>query len=384
MNKKPLTILFDANPMVNGNKSGVGYYTHSLIQALADNYPDHIKLVGHYFSFLGKKDHLALPRAKNIQYVRSRLIPGKVLSITRRLGFQPPLEIFFKRTGDTAIFTNYFSLPSIFKIPRMVVLHDLCYIEAPQFVSKKNREFIKRFVPHAVKTASRIITISDATKRAIKKYYSVPDDKFVITPIPPIVKHPDRGYDLAGIGVKGTYILFVGTLEPRKNILGLVQAYEQLLPALRDEYQLVLAGGVGWYMEETQEYIAGLKKQGLQIITPGYISDDAKAALYEHANLFVLPSHYEGFGMPILEAMDYGIPTAVSDIEVFHEVAGSASLYFDKDSPASIAKAMAKVLGSPDLQKELVAKGHERLKSYNWQDIAQSVYENIKQICGRP
>ncbi|HUP26104.1 MAG TPA: glycosyltransferase family 1 protein, partial [Candidatus Limnocylindrales bacterium] len=217
----------------------------------------------------------------------------------------------------------------------------------------------------------------------IKKYYSVPEEKFVMTPIPPIPKGSGRGFNLADIGVKGKYILFVGTLEPRKNVLNLVKAYEQLPSVQRDNYQLVLVGGTGWYMEETMEYISRLQDKGIAIITPGYISNEAKAALYEHASLFVLPSHYEGFGMPILEAMDYGIPTAVSDIEVFHEVAGNASLYFDKDSPASIAGAMARVLTNPALQKELVAKGRERLQAYSWQKVAQSVYESIRQICDR-
>lgn len=377
---KRITVLFDANPLVNGNKSGVGYYTQGLIKALADTYPEDIQLIGHYFSFLGRKDNLPLPTAANIKYVRSRLIPGKILSITRVLGFQPPLELFFKRSGDVALFASFVSLPSLIKIPKLVVIHDLCFLEKPEYVPVKNRLFLQRFVPRSVRSAAAVITVSDATKQAVQKHYKTAQDKLIVTPIPPSAKDKSDGFNLSDIGIKDKFILFVGTLEPRKNVINLVKAYEQLPDNIRQKYQLVLAGGVGWYIQETRAYIARLQEQGIGIVTPGYVSQECRAALYEHASLFVLPSHYEGFGMPILEAMNYGVPTAVSNLPVFHEVAGDASAYFDKDDPADIAKILSSLLSDQQRSKDLAAKGEAQLKAYSWPAVAKSVYEKIREI----
>lgn len=377
---KKLTVLFDANPLVNGNKSGVGYYSFYLISALAKNYPNDVQLIGHYFSFLGRKDKAALPQADNITYKKSRLIPGKIISVCRALGFQPPLELFFRRRGDAALFTNFVCLPSIFKTPRLTAVHDLCYIDLPDYVSEKNRNFLIKFVPKALKMSSKIITISKFTKKMVQKNYGTPESKFLLTPIPPAEKLPSNGFDLSSIGVDGKFMLLISTLEPRKNVINLAKAYEKLSQQQRDEYSLVLAGGMGWYMEETMSYIQALQKRGYKIITPGYISDDCRAALYENASLFVMPSHYEGFGMPILEAMSYGVPTAVSDISVFHEVAKDASVYFDKDDVGSMARVIGNVLDDKDLQKELISKGRQHLKSYDWEIVATDLYNSIVDV----
>lgn len=377
---KKIKILFDANPIVNGNKSGIGYYTQQLIQSLADNYPQDIVLVGHYFNVLGRK-RPSLPEAPNIHYVQSKIMPGKILSLTRKLGFQLPLELFFKQRGDVALFTNYVCLPSIFKIPRAIVVHDLAYLETPQYVSAKNRNFLQRFVPRSLQAAKLVMTVSQTTLDAVLHHYSVNPDRFLITPIPPIALTSPTGNNLERLGITKKFILFVGTLEPRKNILNLVKAYEALPQEIRNTYSLVLAGGTGWYIEETLGYIKTSQANGHDIITPGYIYEDTKAELYQKASLFVLPSFYEGFGMPILEAMNFDLPVALSDIAIFHEVAGPAAVYYDPNKPDNIAQRIAALLTDTAQQQKLVKAGRQKLKEYDWQKIAQSVYAEFKRIC---
>lgn len=381
MKNKPLTILFDANPLVNGKKTGIGYYTHGLIQALADTYPNDLQLVGHYFNFLGSKDGSELPKAPNITYKQSRLLPGKLISITRRFGFQPPLEIFFRQRGDVALFANFFCLPSIFRIPRVVAIHDLCYVDVPQYVAEKNRKFLTQFVPDSIKRSKKIITISDSTKRSIMKHYGVPEDRFIITPIPPTARPKHIETNLTKLGINKKFILFVSTLEPRKNVINLVKAYELLPQKLKENYQLVLAGGIGWYMEETMAYVNKLQSSGGQIVITGYVSDEERAGLYSNASLFAFASHYEGFGMPILEAMDYGLPTAVSDIPVFHEISGNnGSIYFNKDNPESIAAAISEVLSNPKKRQILSSNGSKIVKAYRWENVAKTVHAALLSI----
>lgn len=380
MHRKKIRILIDVNPVVQSNRSGVGYYTLGLVQAIADLYPDDVELIGHYFSFLGKKDRMNLPSAANIKYKRSRIIPEKILSITRRFGFQLPIELLFKGRGDYALFTNFVSLPSLTNIPTIVAVHDLCFEEIPDYVAEKNRNFLKCFVPKSIEKSWRVITISDSTKQAIQKHYAIDNKKIIVTPIPPPVDLPKGNKALLKeLGVEKDYLLFVSTLEPRKNVIQLVEAYVQLPPSIRDTHQLVLAGAPGWYMEDTMSRIKELQDQGLGIILAGYVSDETRAALYAHTKLFVFPSHYEGFGMPILEAMSYKVPTAISDIPVFHEVAGNASIYFDKDSPDSIAQAITKVLSDQQLAKRLVANGQRNLQRYSWEDVAKIVYDSLRE-----
>jgi glycosyltransferase involved in cell wall biosynthesis len=133
-------------------------------------------------------------------------------------------------------------------------------------------------------------------------------------------------------------------------------------------------------MEETLDYIKDLQAKGHKIILTGYVSDDEKTTLYEQAELFVMPSHYEGFGMPVLEAMAYGLPTVISDISVFREVAGDASMYFDKDDPSSIARAVQRLLEDPAMQRTLKKKSLETAAQYDWKLVVQDVYERLARI----
>ncbi len=377
MKNRKLKILFDANPLVNGSKSGVGYYTYSLIKSLADDYPEDIELVGHYFNFLSRKKNLDLPSAKNISYRQSKLLPGKVLSISRKFGDFLPLEFFFKQSADAVIFSNFVNLPSVLNIPSILVIHDLCYEEVPEYVSEKNRLYLQKNVPRSIKRSDLVVTISEESKKKIIQFYKTPKEKIIITTIPPFTP---SGLKKAEKPYKKDFILFISTLEPRKNVVNLVKAYESSDSDIRDNYSLVLAGGMGWYMEEDMKYISDLQSKGLDILTPGYISDKERHNLYCNASIFAFPSHYEGFGMPILEAMHYGIPTVVSDIPVFHEVADDATIYFDKDNPESIAKSISNVLKDKKIQEKLIQNGFKNLKRFNWHNNSDLLYKNILEL----
>lgn len=377
MKNKPLKILYDASPLVNGAKSGVGYYSYNLLDALAQHHPDDIEIVAHYFDFLGRRRGVSLPKHPNIRYVRSRILPGKALNIMRRVGLQLPLELLFKTQGDVAVFPNFVSLPSLTGIPTVVAIHDLCYEDVPQYVSEKNRNFLQRFVPKSVRSAAGIITISESSKRAIQKHYGQ-QPNIIVAGIPPV---PPTNTDEREInGLQKDFILFVSTLEPRKNVISLVKGYELLPDKLKKKHALVLAGGTGWDMEADLEYIRQSQASGSNIVMAGYVSDQEKEWLYNHAALFAMPSHYEGFGMPILEAMIRGIPTAVSDIDVFHEVADDASIYFDKDNPADIARTMEQILTNNKLRQDLIKKGTKRVNTYSWEETAAQIYKELVSI----
>jgi len=373
-----MVLLFDANPLVSSRKSGVGYYTYRLIDQLAKKYPD-VELVGHYFNFLGRKNP-NLPQYKNISYKTSWLLPGKVLSLFRRLGLQLPLELFFKRRGDVVLFTNFVALPSLLPIKKIMVVHDLCYIDHPEYMQPANQKFLSRFVPQSIKKSNLILTISESTKKSIEKHYPVKNKKIVVTPIPPPAIPAKTGPRPDSLSWDGKYILFVSTLEPRKNFVGLARAYTLLPQPVKDKFALVLAGGAGWHIEDSLKEINELVVAGNNILVTGYMSDADKDYLYKHASLLVMPSHYEGFGMPILEATSYGVPVAASDIGVFHEVAGKAAAYFNQDDPKDMASKIEAVLTDSDYRKSLSQEAKAQLTKFEWGEVADTVMDSIKKL----
>lgn len=371
-------IIFDANPLATGKKTGVGMYTQRLIIALAESYPD-TEFIGYYFNFLGRKK-LELPKAENITYKPIVLYPGRVLYLLRRFGINLPVEFLAKTNADIALYPNFLSQPSLTKIKSFAVLHDLSFIDHPEYASDRNRKDLERFIPKTIERCSGIVTVSEVSKQTIADTYNYPADKILVTPIPPEKKHEVSDKKATEIiskfGVKKPYILYLGTLEPRKNLMKLLEAYEQN-DKLNSTYELVLAGGTDWKFEQILAKINAMQAFGLRVTHCGYVTNDERAALYQNASVYVLPSHYEGFGMMILEAMQYGVPVAGSDLPVFHEIAKDAMLYFDKDSAQDISKTLLNVLNNKQVREQLNAKADGVLDSYDWAKVAKSLMNFI-------
>jgi glycosyltransferase involved in cell wall biosynthesis len=373
-------ILFDASPMLDSQKTGVGYYVSHLVGSLQGRYADKLDLTGYYFNFLNRHRG-KVPPDNSINFYKIWLVPGKLLSVCRRLGFQPFLELFVHKKSDVVIFTNYVALPLLHKRKTVLVVYDLGFLDVPEFVQSRNLAYLKRFCPTSIRRADVIITISEFTKARLEHHFPDLQSDIVVTPVPPAAgairktKLTDK-LRQQGLVEKG-YILYLGTIEPRKNLETLVAAYAALGSG-RASYSLVLAGGKGWKDESILAAVAEQQAKGANIILTGYISEEEKNALYSNAACFVLPSHYEGFGMPIFEAMQHGLPVAVSDIPVFREVAGAAAAYFDKDSPKDIAEKISSILGDQELGKNLTGRAQSRLKAFSWQKNADKVYQALK------
>lgn len=370
-------IVFDANPLVTDQKTGVGMYTQRLIESISNSVTDDTKLVGYYYNFLGRKKPI-LPRNNTITYKQIRLYPGALVNLLRRIGIEIPIEFLVKQKADVVLFPNFLTHPSIFKSKKYAVLHDLSYITYPEFASEKNRKDLEKFVPKSLDRCNGVITVSEFSKSTIISTFGYDANDILVTPIPP---EENKEYKLTkkmvrDLGVKNKYILFLGTLEPRKNLIQLLNAYESD-SFIHNNYSLVMAGRMDWKFEQIAHKIESLKNNGLSVVHCGYVSDEQKAALYKHSSLYVLPSVYEGFGMPILEAMQHNIPVAVSNIPVFHEVASDAAIYFDQNSFDDIAQTIEKILKNSELRKKLVDNGKENLKRFNWENVAESVLDFI-------
>ena len=384
MNKtRKIKVIFDAGPLVNGNKTGVGRATEGLILALANNFPGQIELVGHYFDFLGRKRGAALPTAPNIRYRRTVLIPGKIFNMLRRLGVWVPFELLAKERGDFHLFPGFIGWPSLFKTPSAPFVHDITYIDFPEYVNGPARFDLQTIMPRTIRRSAFIITNSQSSKSGLQKVYDLSKKTVLVEHIPPVsaceITEADAQKRIKRLGIKGDFLLFFGTLEPRKNLTGLLFAYQMLDPKLRQKYTLVIGGGKGWHDEEIIATLQRLKKEGAKIIETGYVSDEDRAALFMRAEMYLMPSHYEGFGMQLLEGMVYHTPMLASDIPVLREVADGAAIYTGT-SPKEIAAGIAKLAGNKPLQEKLLAAGNKQLKLFSWDTIAHDVFSNIQKV----
>jgi len=378
-----MKVIFDATPLL-ANRTGIAYYIEQMMVEMAKAHPE-TEFVGFYYNFLGRRDTSSLPRSSNLKYVNTSIMPSKIVYQLRRWGIEFPIELIALTKADFIIYGNFLGYPSWRKTPSAPVIHDLTYIDLPQYVSAKLRKDLIRFVPKQIKRGSFAVTVSEySKKRMIEEFGN--DKEILVTPIPPVdlAHHSDQECQkqLINVGITKPYILFIGTIEPRKNIPNLIEAYKQLPQTLRDQYSLVIAGRIGWNCESEEALLAQAPKEGYDIKHLGYVSDTLREVLYQKATVFSTASHYEGFGMPILEAMHYGVPCAISSIPVFREVAVDNADYFDQSNPSDIAHHLQTLLTNIDARESFSRRGKARADSFTWTTVAEAFYQMIKRTLG--
>jgi alpha-1,3-rhamnosyl/mannosyltransferase len=375
-----IRIVFDASPLLV-NRTGVAYYTERVATNLASRYPDELELVGFYYNFLGRHSTKHLPSAPNLRFHAIRFIPSKIVYQLRRWGIEIPIEFLSGTRADFILYFNFLSYPSLYKTPSAPVIHDVAYLDIPETVSSKNRSDLTRFVPKAIKRSRFVMTVSEFTRQRVHAQYHVPADKILVTPIPSEEPRPlteaTRQKLIKRCGLAKPYILFVGTVEPRKNITGLIAAYKLLPEKIRQQYSLAVVGRLGWDCQAEENAFKEAKDSGYDVKHLGYVDEDTRAALFMNCSLFVTASNYEGFGMPVTEAMAHGAPVAVSDIPVFREVAGDKALYFDQHSPQKIADALENILKDSEVRSKLIQVSKERTAAFRWDIVASKIHDAI-------
>lgn len=345
--------------------SGVSNYTKLLGEAL--DITKSTELHATYFNFLNRQPtpaiNLQIPPEKNT------LIPLRVYAKLQSFSIAPPFDIFLPKV-DLTIFPNFATWPAVRSKLKATVVHDLTYLYHPDVVEEKNLAHLRRVVPRSIIKADFIITVSEAVKAEIVKEFSLAPEKCIVTTIPPdasyFEKNTNEIHEKYQLPTK-KFIYFMGNLEPRKDLPTLITAYCQLPPAIKEEYSLVLAGGNGWKTEKSRQAIKNAQAANENVIHVGFVDSKDTAAFYQQASLFVMPSIYEGFGMPILEAMAGGCPVVASDIPVLREAGGDAAYYANPKDSTDFTKAIREVLLSPQLQQEMVAKGLPHAKSFSWE-----------------
>jgi glycosyltransferase involved in cell wall biosynthesis len=281
---------------------------------------------------------------------------------------QIDLPVFLMKHKNPLLL-NLGSPGPVFYSNRIVTVHDLSFLVHPAWFSRRYRLYYRLATPVFTRLSKKVITVSECSKNEIVRRIGIPEQKIVV--IHNAVSGAFQKQPSHGAGGKEKYIFSVASLDPRKNLARLVAAYK--LAGIEKEFSLKFAGKADpiFRMELSGEILSH---------SAGYVPDDELSALYENASLFVYPSLYEGFGIPPLEAMAMGCPVILSDLPVFREIFGDAAHYADPGNTESLRDAILLVLSDESYRMELIRRGHERTKLYDWDTSAEKLASVINSM----
>lgn len=357
-----------------GKRAGKGNYVYYLLEALSklpeakkhrfvlycNNEPDFpFHLSSRYFSF------------------RVSRLPSLLwhLWVAFRVNCLNDVDIFLATTS--------FIIPAISRKGKCIVsVPDLVSFMYPtqhnpkavfveKFTTKPALRKAKKILPISKSTAKDIIERFGIDKKKIKTIYLAASEAFRV-----IKDNYRRMNRIENLSIPKSFILFVGTLEPRKNIVRILEAYSRIVKRNSQAPKLVLIGGRGWYYDEVFEKIKELGLIG-RVVAAGYVKDEDLVYYYNLAKMLVFPSLYEGFGIPVLEAMKCGCPVITSNVSSLPEVAGDAALLVDPESVTEISRAIRKLLRNERLRKKLISNGFKQASKFSWEETAKETLEEL-------
>lgn len=361
---------------VDGNEAnvelpvGVSIYTLNLLNYFQSKSSKDIQFI----IYLRRNPRNELPREST--YFKYQVVKGRWLWSTLFL----PIHLWmFKLAGKNVnvFFSPAHYIPRFCPFKTVVTIHDLSYVYFPDEFLKKDLYQLKNWTYYALTNSSHVIAVSKTTKKDIIKEYSVPDEKISVI---------YNGYENIEslttshqpLTTNHPYFLYVGTIQPRKNLSTLIGAFSQF-HTKHPSFKLIIAGKKGWLYENIFQQVSQLQMTK-SIIFPGYVDNDEKVKLYQGATAYILPSLYEGFGIPILEAMSYKCPVIASFSSSLPEIGGEACLYFDPNSVNDLLNKMETLISDKTLVKNLIEKGTKRIDSFSWETTGKQTLEVLLSV----
>lgn len=295
-----------------------------------------------------------------------------------------PFYLFTHFPRPDVFFTPSHYSPRFSPVPTVIAIMDLSYVHFPHLFAASDLYQLKNWTAYSARQATRIVTISNASKNDILSVYKKKSSDVSVTYLgikeDSRSKKNDSGLNMEELkqnfGITNKYILFVGTLQPRKNITRLIEAMSLLE---NKEVQLVIVGKKGWLYEEI---LAAPEKFGVsnRVKFLDFVDNEDLPDLYKHAEVFVLPSLYEGFGLPVLEAMKEGCPVITSNVSSLPEAGGDAALYVDPENTQDIAKKIDIVLSDEKLRTTMIKKGYAHIKNFSWEKTAKETLNILEEV----
>lgn len=362
-------------------KTGIGHYTFELARSLAQMAPaDSFQLV----SPLPFNDSVV----QDIRRTSLNLdvVNPKATSI-RRHWWAVGLPLYLRQTSFDLFHGTNYEVPLWNRQRNVLTIHDLSILLHPDYHERDLVRRARRRLPLMVRSAAKIIAVTESMKREICDYLGVKPERVAVTP-----EAPRRAFRRMPLeqtvetrrrhGIEDDFILFVGTIEPRKNLLTLVRALDEILRNTSLRPQLVIAGGKGWLMDELFSFIESSGIGG-RVRFIGYTSDNDLRALYSSCRISVYPSLYEGFGLPPLEAMACGAPVITSRIPAIVETVGGAAILIDPADVVGLARSIAQLWDDERQRDQLSLAGLQRAAEFTWEKTAELTLDVYREVIAR-
>lgn len=381
----------DGLGLVEGHFSGIGQYILGILRGM-DDICDKLHYTGEPmpdirviipYDTVAKFDSFGF---KHIKYKRFPL-SFRVMSKLWHIGKMPPIDLFCGR--GTYLFTRFVSMPLV-RSKSAIIIYDISFELYRQYSDEGNAKFLSAAVKRSISQAQtdRIITISENAKREIADFYNLPKEKVVVaTPATdPKIFYRRSEAQIADAkrtyGIEGDYILALSNLEPRKNLISLVDAYCMLPADYRKNTKLLLVGVSGWKTDALFQHIVKKVSEGFDIIRPShYVHDDDKPAIISGATMLVYPSHYEGFGMPPLEALACGVPVITANNSSLPEVVGDVGTMVDSEDTTALSHSIQDYLKNiDDITQATKKSGPDRADLFSWEKSAQIILRTLEEI----
>lgn len=366
-------------------KAGCGYFAHAMIKAMLEIAPEHrytlFPSFGDFYFDVDMPEANPYP-GRNVRYGPHHVTLDEAQSFWTSTGLEDSLD-----RPDIVHANNFWCPPQLASSRLVYTLYDLSFVADPSWTTEINRAACWEGVSRAATEADWIVAISKASRdHYLEVFPNFPADRIrVIYPCSRYSGSTAEGTRPAALGnvPAGRYWLSVGTIEPRKNQRRIAEAYARYLQRGGAPMPLVFAGGQGWLMEEFRRHLENLGVLSKVILT-GYVSDEELIWLYRNCQANIYLSHFEGFGLPVLEGMQFGAPTIASDSTSIPEVAGNAAILMKPEDTEGLARAMLRVAQSPDERARLSREARAQASRFDWRASAGSLLALYKEAVSVP
>jgi glycosyltransferase involved in cell wall biosynthesis len=358
----------NARTLLSGKLDGIGWYAYETIKRLTVSHPD-----VSFVLFFDRPVHADFTFGPNVRTVVFG--PPARHPFLWYLWFELRLPAALRAHHCDVFYSPEGLVPSHPPVPMVSVLHDMGYEAVPEQVDPLVLRYYRRFFPRGARAAARLVTVSDFARADIAIRTGIPTTSITVAPNAPrpIFRDPVHATP------PPSYLLFVGTIQPRKNVVRLLKAFDVMKTKTGSAVQLVVAGRRGWKDADVDAALAGMTHAG-DVRFTGYVTDEELVALYKGARAVVQVPLFEGFGVPVIEAMAVGTPVIASNVSSLPEVAGSAALLVDPLDVPAIAHAMERVITDDELCDELRAKGIRQAATYSWDHTAEILWQCITDV----
>lgn len=351
-------------------RTGTGHYAANLAAAImqADHDHDLVIYCNHEMHdwFANRRNGYAV-KIKGVEFASA---------IQRIYWEQTQLTRYLKKSGVDLLHSMAFTSPWINSVKSVVTVHDLTFKKYPETIPLSKRVYYKTVFPRSLKLADAIITPSESVKNELLETYRLNEEKVF-----PVAEAADDVFGnipdeqtvaatITSLGISAPYFLTVGTLEPRKNMGTLIKAFAKLKAKTGLPHQLVIVGKGGWLQAK-----ANRSDEIKDVVFTDYVPQGQLPALYAGAELFLFPSLYEGFGLPLLEALACATPVLASDISTHREICGEAAKFVPAGDVGQWTGAMLKILLDDDMKTKMIKKGLQRVRAFSWQKAAEKTLE---------